>query len=469
MKIKAGEISIPSGDPFKEDALGRKIYAENLTTLVKSLSEPFVLSIDGSWGSGKTVFIKMWQQMLNDSGINTIYFNAWENDIYADPFLSFVNEIEKKINEISKRRDSKISKKFDKLKMAGTKLIKISLPTLVKLGSSGILNFDSFSEETLPTFFESIAKNKIEEFAERKKSLGSFRTRLIELTQEMPATGNDTQIKLVFFIDELDRCRPNYAVELLENIKHIFNVEGIVFVLAVDRFQLSQSVKAMFGSSMESDGYFRRFIDLDFKLPLPDYKQFCKHLMNYYDFPNMMSQRSLYNYDTDQLINTFSSLAKLFKFSLRTQEQCFTQFSVAFRVTPSNFKIYSPFLALLVALRSGNYELYKKYGFEEGNPDDLLAFFESKEEGIDFLNTHYGNIIEAHVITGFIRSFSKVQEIVKAYEEKSSKQDINDQQKERYQNIASLLKNIRERDMFGVAKYLIDKIEFAQRFEASNV
>ena len=84
---------------------------------------------------------------------------------------------------------------------------------------------------------------------------------------------------IVVFIDELDRCRPSYAVELLETAKHIFSVDHVVYVLAVNRSELAHSVKTLYGDGFGATAYLRRFFDIDFRLPTPDREQFMQDLL----------------------------------------------------------------------------------------------------------------------------------------------------------------------------------------------
>ena len=86
-------------------------------------------------------------------------------------------------------------------------------------------------------------------------------------------------------IDELDRCRPSYAVELLEVAKHLFEVEHIVFVLAINRAQLAHSIRALYGIGFDADGYLRRFVDVDFVLPEPDRDQLIRALLGDIEIP----------------------------------------------------------------------------------------------------------------------------------------------------------------------------------------
>ena len=86
----------------------------------------------------------------------------------------------------------------------------------------------------------------------------------------------EPQRPLVFFIDELDRCRPSFAIELLERVKHLFDVKNIVFVLSIDKKQLEAITAAVYGERIDALEYLRRFIDLDFYLPLPHTKDYTK-------------------------------------------------------------------------------------------------------------------------------------------------------------------------------------------------
>ena len=89
----------------------------------------------------------------------------------------------------------------------------------------------------------------------------------------MEATKGDKPI--IFIIDELDRCRPSYAVELLEQVKHFFSVSGIVFVLSIDKVQLGHAVRGVYGNDrINADEYLRRFIDIEYSIPVPDKNYF---------------------------------------------------------------------------------------------------------------------------------------------------------------------------------------------------
>ena len=105
---------------------------------------------------------------------------------------------------------------------------------------------------------------------------------VLTLLQDMAGTLSEAHVNrpLIVVIDELDRCRPSYAVELLEVAKHLFSVENIVFVLAVNRSELGHSIKALYGDGFDAEGYLRRFFDVDFQLPEPERDAFIAAMLD---------------------------------------------------------------------------------------------------------------------------------------------------------------------------------------------
>ncbi|EOU1808307.1 hypothetical protein DMN40_08075 [Clostridium perfringens] len=251
---------------FEEDIYNRKIIAENLTKIIDSQNDSIVISLDSEWGTGKTTFVTMWKDMLDsdekyNSKFKTLYFNAWENDYIKDPLLAIFSEMEKQIHE----EDSKLKKGVDKIKSKAKPFGKAVVSTGVKLATAGILNLDQiklgdFNEAELIKLSEKLGELSIKEISADKTIRSKFK-------EEMSSYQKEIDKKIIFFIDELDRCRPTFAIELLEVIKHLFNIENIIFILSIDKQQLSHSVSTIYGQGADTLGYLRRFFDLDYKLP----------------------------------------------------------------------------------------------------------------------------------------------------------------------------------------------------------
>ena len=79
-------------------------------------------------------------------------------------------------------------------------------------------------------------------------------------------------------VDELDRCRPTYAVEFLEVVKHLMTVDHVVYAFAMNRPELAHTVSSCYGPEFDGKGYLRRFIDVDFTLPQPSRRSFIRSL-----------------------------------------------------------------------------------------------------------------------------------------------------------------------------------------------
>lgn len=112
MILKNKEIEVVTEEPFREDALGRKDSADILSHFVRSCSESVVICLDGAWGQGKTTFFRMWRQQLQNEGLATLYFNAWENDFSDDALICLIGEISSAIEDISSRGDKAKAKKY---------------------------------------------------------------------------------------------------------------------------------------------------------------------------------------------------------------------------------------------------------------------------------------------------------------------------------------------------------------------
>lgn len=152
MLTKHTDIDIPVDKPFTNDKLDRIKISENLTRLVQSTKQPFVISIEAPWGGGKTTFIKMWKTQLEILGHTCLYFNAWENDFVEDPLIAFVGEISKEINQ--KKIKGKVSSHLNKLKSIGGKLTRRVIPLTIQIATQGLIN-----QETLKKTSEILFEN----------------------------------------------------------------------------------------------------------------------------------------------------------------------------------------------------------------------------------------------------------------------------------------------------------------------
>ncbi|WP_454702036.1 KAP family P-loop NTPase fold protein [Agrobacterium burrii] len=298
------------------DKLGR---AEESAYIIKFLQQrvferiergktgSYVLNIDATWGEGKTFFMKGLFDDLKKAGHPAILIDAWRDDFSDDPLTAVVAEFDQ---FLTKFKSSDRSLKA-KVKAAGKELRrnigKLSLLTAKGIAKrattyvvgeaageiaetaknivSGKVEFENIVDDATgeviriaETNIDKFAERKLAQFNEAKLSLDSFQTSLGKAVEVLTAK---TYIPPFFIlIDELDRCRPTYAIEMLERIKHLFEVENVVFILGTDTTQLANSIKAVYGSQFDSRHYLARFFDRSYMLAAPNRIEVVKYLLS---------------------------------------------------------------------------------------------------------------------------------------------------------------------------------------------
>lgn len=327
MEYKVGPIEIPSADPFKNDALNRKESAEILTQFIETINKPFVLAIDSSWGTGKTTFVKMLRQYMINDGFSTLYFSAWENDFCGDPLISLVGELSQQCSSDGEA-NGKQKAILDYVKKYGSAIVRSAFKAGIGKASGGLLEVDKIAEEVETSDGE--IKNLVEKYEEEKRNVSEFKAYLAEYVNTLQQGGKDSK-PLVIFVDELDRCRPNYALELLEYAKHLFDINGIVFILSLDKEQLGYSIQTLYGSQTDIDGYLRRFIDLVYEIPRAEYGDFISSALKRFGIEKEFINGAFANYNISSIKEVFEGFAASYNVSLRKLEQCFCRFGIAMR------------------------------------------------------------------------------------------------------------------------------------------
>ena len=354
MKLKLCEFDIPPQKPYKNDLLNRREFGENLTKIISQITSPLTISVNGSWGTGKTVFLKMWNQSLKQAGFSTIYFSAWEDDYCDDALLALIGQIWKNVKD-------------NDWKEMGNTIKEVAIPLLKNVGSQFLTNAIrvctantvELDIEALKLHLESNIEKMLDEYVTATSGIKSIKEKLTRFSeQHRKKTGNP----LVIIIDELDRCRPLFAIELLEKIKHFFEVPDIVFVLGIDREQLGHSIRSVYGD-IDVDGYLRRFIDMEFLLKTNDAEPFFASIFEKYCPENIC------------IVPTANScwaalISKCFKLSLREMEYLARTVVVGAIIDP---KMYARFvLPLLVALKLRDENFYKKIIAGECNATEII-------------------------------------------------------------------------------------------------
>jgi hypothetical protein len=385
IQLKTSEFVVPIENPFANDKLDRKKCADTLTNLVQNSPGPLVISLNGGWGTGKTVFLKIWNQVLQNSGFTTIYFNAWQDDYIHDPLIAIIGQI---FNEL---KDSDLKKIAKSIKECAAPVFRATIFNALRTATVGIVELN---EDQLKL----ISEKAVDEYVKAGEKLKDLKERLGKLAHGVKEKGKP----LVIIIDELDRCRPTFAIELLEKVKHLFDTPGIFFVLGIDREQLGHSIKSVYGNEMDLNGYLRRFIDIEFILPEVKLGIFISYLFNQFGLQEYFEKRkqATKGHIDDKIAfdSVFSKLCTCFRLSMRDIEYCCRSFSIAYINTADTNFIYPDLLMILVIMKLVDSKLYHQYVTGKCTGEKVIQLILRQPGGQDFLFQHNGMIVDAHLL-----------------------------------------------------------------------
>ena len=365
------EISLDQGFTRETDLFGRGKFGETLFEVVSGADESFVLALDAPWGEGKTVFARMWAGYVKKQGGTAIYFDAFANDYLSDPFVALATQV----YELLEKEDAEDAKKFvDLAKKAGRIVTRIGIKALTGVALDGTVIEDAgvaddISEEGAEAI-DKILERRITGAQEDRATIDAFRSFLENYAEE-----GGSEFPLIFIIDELDRCRPDYALEILENIKHLFNVPSVIFVLVVNRSQLEESIRSKYGSGVDATKYLQKYVSIWANLPASrgvsrsqraDYVRRCLEAMRGDDSGSI------------NLINNYSStiteLVEHFDSSLREIERCLTNFAIIVNATKSDIAPdYASIAVIVSVLKVTRPHLYSKMRVSKASYEEVLA------------------------------------------------------------------------------------------------
>ena len=286
MRLAPPPLEIGERDGFKgTDLFGYKEFGEKLAGFVESLEGPSVIGLDGPWGSGKTTFGKQWAGLLRQRGSAVIYFDAFAADSGDDPLGDIASQLFVGVaDEETRRRFADAALQLMKsLAPVGAGLA-LRWATSGFVGEGPVRSFISAFRDAWRARvgkddeMSKVFRRRIDGAQDRARVISDFRKALESLADAMKEEalgkadsaekGKESSLPrpLVIIIDELDRCKPTYALDLLENLKHVFNVENVCFVLVTNSAQLEKVVESQYGVTAAT-AYLKKFFQASFFLP----------------------------------------------------------------------------------------------------------------------------------------------------------------------------------------------------------
>lgn len=348
-------------ETLEKNIIGRNTEIINFIRLLDSIKSNFSIAIDNDWGTGKTFFVKQVKIILDAYNEHSydyelsnleriknvidiknidlhlaVYYNAWENDNQKSPLLSLIYEIIKVAKIDTNKTDISINKE---------KIIKDGLSAIVK-------HFSGIDIKELLKCVETEAKDIFKEIKGQKSTKEQVDNILNNLLLEHGE-------RLVIFIDELDRCRPTFAVELLEQIKHYFDNDKITFVFSTNIKQLQYTIKKYYGEAFEAKRYLDKFFDLTVSLNEVN-------VIEYFNFVNEDLRDDMYDYVCKEIVKEYNfTLRDIIKFT-QINKICIenlrkNQNKYLYLNKSCNIYILISILSIMIGLKIKRYDQYEDF------------------------------------------------------------------------------------------------------------
>ena len=362
-RIKLKDPEMLDSDIWNGDIFDRSKCAKVFKEIICEETEPLVVAVNGKWGTGKTFFLERFlkeYQCGENAGLG-VYLNSWENDYLSNPLLYVFSGIEEVLT--SKTGIEFIDKASWDICRKSISQIGWNLIRKLSLGLSEGL--DKIADQ----YPSNIYQNQI-------RLVNQVKDTLKKLADTVRAK---TGRPLLICIDELDRCRPSYAIEMLERIKHFFNIPNMVFILGIDREQLSKSIKSTYGD-IDTENYLHRFIDVEFVLPGPDSKTFIKSCWDQYNVAEYLAKMDEEHGTRISLTegNSFKQIfelcAKIHGLTLRELQTALKWFVVIVRRLEPRHYSFPIYIAILVLLRLRKRSLYAKFLTGNTTPTEVIDY-----------------------------------------------------------------------------------------------
>jgi hypothetical protein len=354
---------------FNEDKLDLRGFSEKLEKYLlvdhDFIEGSLVVSLNAPFGSGKSTFLTMWKSDLEKRrGTDptqplVITLNAWESDYCGDPLLSVISGLIQALEPISERAGA-----AEALREAAKDVwwfgVGLANSLVEKSVGVDIVKAGDLAE-----------KKKTEREPKKTDHIIAYEERVgsLKRLKDVLRSSFEGSFPAFIFVDELDRCRPDYAIQYLETIKHVFDIHGLIFVLAVDYDQLSNSAKALFGARLNFEEYFRKFAHRSFSFPelsIVAYQNICQSYVSL--FLQAEGKR-------DCIINLghhdrhLSEIVAGFRLTLRQVQEVFRILGHVLSCEPSIKGKGHAFIGigafLLAVLKISNRELYELLGYQK--------------------------------------------------------------------------------------------------------
>jgi hypothetical protein len=347
-----GDVRLSIDTVWSDDKLGRREDANFLISYLVAKSQAVAdvdakgvsINLNSAWGSGKTFFLNRLEQQLILDGYKVANINAWRDDHSEEPLFAVISALLKALD-----LDKKSKKLVGAIKECAGKIALRTGKGLVSRAAGFFIGADNVEGMTdditkalvgaVETGAGEYADRAITSFESGQMAIQEFR----KLLQE--AVGKLSKGPLFVLVDELDRCRPTYSVQLLERMKHLFDVPNVAFVVATDTNQLGHTIRAIYGSEFDSARYLHRFFDRTYEFDDPSILAFVKTLWTKFN----LSEERFKSFPDLAPVGMIEAIAAETELSLRDLEQCLDILWTVEKTFRPDYPILLPYAFVLIA------------------------------------------------------------------------------------------------------------------------
>lgn len=369
MLYKKTDTDIASENIWEQDVLGRERVANEIIQIMSTIKQPFVIGVSSRYGTGKTFFATRCVAELKKRNYASVYFNAWQNDYAKEPLTGFIHTVAKALNDLCGLDDIEEATTLISrgAKFIARRALPISARVLARIAFGEELTKQLSDEiengviNDVSRIAEQVVKDSIDGYEDTISEMETFQDALAALAIKVRQTNKNIEHdQVIVFVDELDRCRPNYTIEILESIKHLFNVKNFIFVLMSDDEAFEASVATVYSDKINSGDYLRKFVDWKVNLPDPERDAYTRYLTTAFNVMDIGWLDKSDNYFTgvETLIEFFGIFSNVYRLTLREMDQCFTSVNLVMRSCKPN-GVLLPLLAYYAVLKEKNSQQYK--------------------------------------------------------------------------------------------------------------
>ncbi len=324
----------------KIDVFNRGEFIDKLIKLIESIAENRTttsFAINGAWGSGKTFVLDMFEERLSQYQLEEtkldkyfiVHYNCWKYDYYEEPLVAIVAAMIDIINEKTKlwNDEKKKAKVLGVLKSVGAALLSMANSNVKdKTGVDLKAAFEVVKKGTKSGKEKYDKSNEYDIYFSFKQALGKLQKLIAELSQDQT---------ILFVVDELDRCLPEYAIKVLERLHHLTeDVKNVITIISIDKNQLNSSINQIFGPN-KAEQYLKKFIKFEIVLSKGVVSE--KFVEKYSDYISLFDAKLV---EYDESIEEFAQIV-FNNIDAREQEQLIHKAQIAHTLLFDERKDYS--------------------------------------------------------------------------------------------------------------------------------